>query len=427
MAGRLSLCMVVKNEELLLGQALDGVRDVVDECVVVDTGSSDRTVEIARSRGARIVHYRWDGSLGRARNVYLAHATGDWVLVLDGDERIARKDVVKIRPLIARRDAVAYRFTVHDYTQSLDLLGDWHRNTGRYPEEEAFSRCRGHSRFSVIRLFRRTPGVEYEEGFSTHTNPLDSLRRLSGKILDARVVLHHFQVLKGGAAFVVGKLAARLPSELRHLAAHPRHFLGHLNVGRAMFTLGRDREAMDHLNRAVALDRASEQAYFARGVLRCQLSQFRRAARDLEAAVRLRPDFAGAWIALGIAYHGQARIRAAKRALLTALRLRPSHPVALNSLGVLRLEQGRLSEAALHFRRSLRVLPDHAIAARNLVELYEAQGALGAAARVCRRANQECPADPWLSAKHVAMQSARHRAVARHGKPARARVVSALG
>src|SRR5262245_50431350 len=114
--------MVVKDEELLLARALEGARAIADECIVVDTGSRDRTPEIARRLGARVLHYAWDGSLGRARNVYLAHASTDWVLVLDGDERIAGGDLPKIRPLIGRPDALAYRLVVHNYSRTLDLL-----------------------------------------------------------------------------------------------------------------------------------------------------------------------------------------------------------------------------------------------------------------------------------------------------------------
>lgn len=369
----LSLCLVVRDEAQLLASAL-AARDVADECIVVDTGSTDGTPEIARDLGARVVHHPWTGSLGEARNRYLAEARGRWVLVLDGDERLAPRDLPRIRPLLATTDTVAYRVTVHDYTRTIDLLRDWHPNSGAYAEEEAASGCPGHARFAVVRLFRRAPGVRYEEGYSTHTNPVASLRALGGAIRDADVVVHHFQILKGGEPFVRAKQAARLSWELRHLEQAPDHFLANLNVGRTLFALGRDEEAIAHLDRALALDPRAEQAYLVRGMVRFERRELEQAARDLEAATTLRPGFADAWTVLGMVYHGLGRIDGAERALRTALRRRPHHPLAINSLGVLYMDLGRLDEAEEQFERALRILPDHPAASANLGDLRAQRG-----------------------------------------------------
>ena len=395
----LSLCMVVKNEELLLGQALEGMREFVDECIVIDTGSTDRTVEIAKGSGAKLFHYDWDGSLGRARNAYLKHATGSWVLVLDGDERVAKRDRPKLRALIEAKGVIAYRLTVHNYTRSLDLLGDWHANTGTFAEEERFSQCPGRSQFQVVRLFKRLAGVCYEEGFSIHTNPLESLKKLSGKILEADVIIHHFQFLKGGDAFIVAKQEQRLKDEIRHTEDYPHSFLAHLNVGRTLFSLGKDKEALRYLNRAIHLQGESEQAYFARGVLLYETMRFKRAARDLETAVALKADFADAWTVLGMAYHALGRLPAAERSLAAALRYRPQHPLALNSLGVLNMDLKRVKEAELNFRKALQVLPGHPIANVNLITLYERQGMLDDAQRECAEALHHRPEDSSLLQK----------------------------
>src|SRR3712207_9594713 len=82
----LSLCMIVKDEEAMLGRTLAAIREHVDEIVVVDTGSQDRTVEIAESFGAKVVHHEWTGDFSEARNVSLEAATSDWIIYLDADE-----------------------------------------------------------------------------------------------------------------------------------------------------------------------------------------------------------------------------------------------------------------------------------------------------------------------------------------------------
>ena len=85
---RLSVCLIVKNEEKFLAQCLKSVRDLAAQIIVVDTGSTDRTVEIAREFGAEIYSSAWSDDFAAARNAALEHATGDWILMLDADEEM---------------------------------------------------------------------------------------------------------------------------------------------------------------------------------------------------------------------------------------------------------------------------------------------------------------------------------------------------
>ncbi len=80
-----------------MGRCLSSVSSYVDEMVIVDTGSSDRSVEIAASYGANVIHYKWENDFAKARNVSLAHATGDWILWMDADEELAPEDGPALR------------------------------------------------------------------------------------------------------------------------------------------------------------------------------------------------------------------------------------------------------------------------------------------------------------------------------------------
>jgi tetratricopeptide (TPR) repeat protein len=86
---RISLCLIAKDEEQMLPGCLASVEGAVDEIVLVDTGSTDRTREIARAAGARVFEQPWRGDFSAPRNEAARHATGDWILVLDADERLA--------------------------------------------------------------------------------------------------------------------------------------------------------------------------------------------------------------------------------------------------------------------------------------------------------------------------------------------------
>ena len=135
--------MIVKNEEQLIGNCLGSVVKVADEIIVVDTGSKDRTVEIAQGLGARIIHHSWDGNYGKARNVYVRAARGNWILVLDGDEAIACRDLAKINCLVRRRSLIGYCLAIRNYTDDHDLMWNWHANDRTYSEEEKLSGCPG--------------------------------------------------------------------------------------------------------------------------------------------------------------------------------------------------------------------------------------------------------------------------------------------
>jgi tetratricopeptide (TPR) repeat protein len=139
----LSLCMIVKNEERFLAECLASVKDVVDEINVVDTGSTDRTVEIARSFGANVIFREWRDDFGWARNESLAMATKRWTLVLDADEEITAESLPLLRAL---RETPADLTGVYVQIQNLvdDLSGGASTMTHMLP-----------------RIFPTTPRIRY--------------------------------------------------------------------------------------------------------------------------------------------------------------------------------------------------------------------------------------------------------------------------
>lgn len=91
--------MIVRNEEQTLGPCLASVRDLADEIVIVDTGSTDRTRELARAAGARVFDFPWVDDFAAARNESLRHATGSWILWLDADDRLDERNHRQCREL----------------------------------------------------------------------------------------------------------------------------------------------------------------------------------------------------------------------------------------------------------------------------------------------------------------------------------------
>jgi tetratricopeptide (TPR) repeat protein len=107
----LSACLIVKDEEDVLAECLTSVRDFVDEIVVYDTGSTDRTRDLAAEHGAQVITGFWDDHFGNARNRALEHCTGEWALQIDADE-VALGDPAELRALLSATGARVFRIAL---------------------------------------------------------------------------------------------------------------------------------------------------------------------------------------------------------------------------------------------------------------------------------------------------------------------------
>ncbi|HAJ27396.1 MAG TPA: hypothetical protein DCG53_09175 [Syntrophus sp. (in: bacteria)] len=135
----ISLCMIVKNEEACLGRCLESVCNYVDEIIIVDTGSTDGTVGIAESYGARIYHHPWEKDFSKHRNQSLSYAKGKWILQLDADEELFAGDGPRLRKIIRQDKADFYHCRFHDINKDSSI----------------------HGVFYLVRLFRNGMGMTY--------------------------------------------------------------------------------------------------------------------------------------------------------------------------------------------------------------------------------------------------------------------------
>lgn len=108
----LSLCMITKNNEKTLARALESVLPLNPEMIIVDTGSSDATLSIAKSFHAHTYSVPWENDFSKARNAALTYATQDWILVLDSDEYLSTVAQTKIKDLLQTPTHKAYSFVV---------------------------------------------------------------------------------------------------------------------------------------------------------------------------------------------------------------------------------------------------------------------------------------------------------------------------
>jgi glycosyltransferase involved in cell wall biosynthesis len=166
---KISFCMIVRNEEDCLERCLKSVSSVVDEIIIIDTGSTDRTKEIALAFTSLYYVCPWQDSFSLARNESIKHATGDWILTLDADEILEETPNCKIGCLVSETEADAFTLIIKNVQPSGSLV--------------AFTPSR------ITRLFRNRPDFRYEGAIHEQIRP--SITANGGRIEDCDLSIIH--------------------------------------------------------------------------------------------------------------------------------------------------------------------------------------------------------------------------------------------
>ncbi len=164
---KISACMIVKDEEFMLPGCLESIKDFVDEIVVVDTGSTDKTVDIALSYGARVFHHPWENDFSKHRNQSIQYATGDWFLIIDADERL---DTSGINKNIFKRKLMELPSDIHSL---LAVVNDFDKNDNLKVS------------FMSPRIFRNNVGIHYK-------GIIHNRAVVSGKAIPSDIVISHY-------------------------------------------------------------------------------------------------------------------------------------------------------------------------------------------------------------------------------------------
>ena len=211
----LSVAMIAMNEEANLPRTLESVR-WADEIVVVDSGSKDRTIEIAQSFGAKTSHHAFAGH-GEQKNVALDLCTSDWTLLLDADEVLTPALQHEIRALLACEGGQSPKFDAYWIPRLNLYFGRWIRHGGFYPDHK-------------LRLFRRG-SARLSEGVGPHSTPQFKGPRgkLQGDMLHfayptLAIYLEHmgrYSTEIGQLLYNAGRTSQSLPAFLWNCVANP--------------------------------------------------------------------------------------------------------------------------------------------------------------------------------------------------------------
>ena len=226
---RVSACVIVKNEERNLPLWLDSMARIADELVVVDTGSTDGTVAIAKAAGARVEYFRWVDDFSAAKNFAIEQATGDWILLLDADEYFLAEDCPKVRESIEKYNSN------RGVAGLMFLRVDIERATGREIGSSMY----------VIRAFRNVPWLRYVGIIH------EELRNISGKGMRIMQYVKDLVIYHTGYSNDVfkGKIERNLDLLLKDENREP---IDDFYLADCYYGLGRYEEAIVHLRRMIA-------------------------------------------------------------------------------------------------------------------------------------------------------------------------------
>lgn len=305
----LSLCMIVKNEERFLARCLDSVKDVVDEMIIVDTGSTDRTVEIAKSYGAKVYFHEWKNDFAEARNASLEKATGDWILVMDADEVLVPSSVEELYRLASTQPKAVYCARIVNETSR-----DEHQGMGY-----------GFEHF-MARFFPNDPKIRYCGMVHERIVPESGS---DVPILAGRDIVIRHAGYRNDIALGRTKRLRNLQLLERTVEAYPDHPFYRYSLGAAYYEIGRLKSALEQLDAGYKAATAWPDETFGKGIA--------------VAILQL----------MSVISEGLGELDLARGYLEGALRIESSNPDVLFALGELCRKTGDFKSAITFYEKAI--------------------------------------------------------------------------
>ena len=411
----ISLAMIVKNEGDALARCLESVKSLVDEMIIVDTGSTDGTIDIAKSFGAQVRRYKWRDDFAAARNESLNYCNGDWVLILDADEAIDRLDHEKIKNACLRPFADAYEVTNRNYmytstVRSHDIGSVANKPDGlKKSDKPIYSEGKELPFYAdmagSLRLAKIFNGLAFSErihetlgkslvAYGKIIKPLDVVIHHYGNLYKERLerkapyylelarleadenpadVMAQFNLLQQALVakqWDVALKTARTSLKLTS-SVHPLVYYG---AGVALQQLGRHGEAIEYFDVLLGKDPDHILAILAKGVSKEALGDVDAGRGLIMKAMEKQPDYLPARASLAELELRLKNFNAARKITLDAMKISPKEPAIYNLLVKIELARNNQGQAARDAMFGLRNCPSggeglwHRLAAVYLIQ-----------------------------------------------------------
>jgi glycosyltransferase involved in cell wall biosynthesis len=354
--------MIARDEERVIGDCLASIKPWVDEIIFVDTGSTDKTVEIAESFGACVYHFPWRDDFSAARNESLSHATGDFILWMDADDTIPEHCGRQLRDLalIADKDTFGYMMQVH------------------------IPAAPGESGFTIVdhvKLFRNLPGLRFEGRI--HEQILEAIHREGGTVERSSLYVIHsgYDYSPEGQK---KKRARDITILEKDLADRPNHPFVLFNISMTAFHMKDFATAIPMLEKCLGLCKPNEsivrKIYAMRAGSALETNDIQGAVhwvqrglalfpRDPELLFRAGIIFREAGDLNGAAVHYNWLLTEREVGHIDSIDVSMTTYKAHHNLAIVLQDMGCLAEAKQNFEAALRYQPDFEPALMGLAEL----------------------------------------------------------
>ena len=349
--GKISLCMITRNEEEFLSKCLTSVQELVHEIIIVDTGSTDRTIEIAESFGARIYEHAWENDFSKHRNQSISYATGDWILIMDADEVIATRDLDRIKGVLDTVRADGFFFTLRNY-ESTSNLANLTLNPGDYTEGVGFP---GYISSDLIRLFRNDPLIYFTD--QVHETVTQSIEQSKKTTFNTGIPIHHYGKVRGDR--VKRKQGSYLALGMKRLDENPSDPMAYKGLSDQLLELGLPEEALDIADRGLAVFPDMLDLHFNRGLSLDRLDRHNEAEKEYLWVITRQSDHLGACHNLGQIYFRRDQFEKVIRLLNPGIEKGLKHPAVFFLLGQAYSATGDGRKALENFERVRDLQPDY--------------------------------------------------------------------
>ncbi|MDK2411076.1 tetratricopeptide repeat protein [Aphanizomenon sp. PH219] len=378
---KVSLCMIVKNEETSLPKCLGSVNNFVDEIVVLDTGSTDKTPQIAQQFGAKVYYFPWNNNFSSARNEALKYVTGDWILVLDADETLTDEIIPLLKTVISKEEYLVINLVRQEVgsTQSPYSLVS---RLFRYHPNISFDRPY-HALIddSVTAILTQEPHwqIGYLPGVAIlHTGYQKAVINEQNKYAKAAAAMEEFFASHPNDAYVCSKLGAlymqmgKIDAGMELLNRGLNQLIGN-QVNEEKKTLNKFKHSQSQkvevaFNEDINYDILYELHYHL-GIAYTNLKNLPPAISHYQAAVKL-PIYPllklGGYNNLGNLLKNVGDLPEAKIAYETAIKIDPNFVIGYYNLGMVCKAMGLFSEAIDAYNNAINLNPDYAEAYQNL-------------------------------------------------------------
>jgi glycosyltransferase involved in cell wall biosynthesis len=284
---KISLCMIVKNEAHTIERAIRSVKPIVNQIIVVDTGSKDDTPAIAESLGAELYNYTWNDNFSEARNFSLQHATMDWILVLDADESIAYRDLFYIKEYVSQNTGFrGFAFNQRDYFDEM-IMGAIPCEGDLYEESKPYN-C--YMTQSICRILKNSNQVYFT--YPVYELAEESIKLNGGEFAYTDIPIHHYGRLIGRdrAYSFLGSYLLGREYLMKALEYTPDQSVVHFDLGTNAIYRKCFYEAIDWLKKAIEIDQDRPEYYISMAQAYMFIGNIPEAANNMKKCLSIEPQ-----------------------------------------------------------------------------------------------------------------------------------------